>query len=650
MVWLKRIGIVLGVFLVMLVSAYFISRNALLHYVVNQKVKTISEKYDIDISFKDVAFKGCNTVSISNLQIKMDTNDTFFRSSRIDVSVKLLPALLHKIRLSSVMMQEVHISLMKKDSIWNFSRFLHRSRFSNTEVINKNRDFDDIARSITSSFFASVPANLQFKNFSIDVRTDTSRSTIKIGNLKKSGADFFADINCLERGSINFWTISGKVEPRNKMLHIALKEANRSHLRIPVIKSLYNADCLIDSAFLTLTSGSSSGRYMLCIDGRIHNLAVNQPKLTTKEVKVGFGRIFLKTYTGSNFFEVDSSSLMELNRFAIQPYFRYEKDAQKRITFKILPKEFRANDFFASLPSGLFTSFEGMLASGTMRYQLNFYADMAKPDELIFDSRLESKDIRIIKYGTENFSRINGPFMHQVYDKGRYIKSIWIGSQNPDFTPIAEVPQTLIYSIFTAEDPDFYTNSGFNKEAFRKAIITNIKDGRFARGGSTLTMQLVKNVFLTNKKTVTRKAEEALIVWLLDREKIVSKSRLLEIYLNIAEWGPGIYGIKQASAFYFNKRPSALNLSECIYLTSLIPHPKAFRYSFDKTGKLRPFMASYYHLISGLLLSRGHITALDTVGLRPDVHLTGPARMFFAKADSTASDSIMVSSEDEDEL
>ena len=121
-------------------------------------------------------------------------------------------------------------------------------------------------------------------------------------------------------------------------------------------------------------------------------------------------------------------------------------------------------------------------------------------------------------------------------------------------------------------------------------LSTNIKEKRFARGGSTISMQLVKNVFLTRNKTLARKIEEAIIVWLIENENLVSKQRMYEVYLNIIEWGPGIYGINQASHFYFNKRPPDLNLQESVYLASIVPHPKWYKYTFESNGVMRPFL------------------------------------------------------------
>ena len=151
-------------------------------------------------------------------------------------------------------------------------------------------------------------------------------------------------------------------------------------------------------------------------------------------------------------------------------------------------------------------------------------------------------------------------------------------------------------------------------DAIRESIATDIKERSFARGGSTITMQLVKNVFLSRNKTIARKLEEILITWLIENQQIASKDRMFEVYLNIIEWGPMVYGANEASRFYFNKDVSRLTYSESIFLASIVPKPKWFRYSFDPDGHLRPELADYYRLVSEKMLRQ---RLGDTAGCRP---------------------------------
>jgi len=139
-------------------------------------------------------------------------------------------------------------------------------------------------------------------------------------------------------------------------------------------------------------------------------------------------------------------------------------------------------------------------------------------------------------------------------------------------------------------------------------------------------MQLVKNVFLESRKTVARKAQEALITWVIESNRLVPKERLLEVYLNIIEWGPGVYGITEASHFYFAKSPDALTLAESIFLASLVPHPRYYRYSVDAAGCMRPFLIPFFKVVSGYMLRREQISQDEYDRLVPDIELTGPAR------------------------
>jgi membrane peptidoglycan carboxypeptidase len=115
---------------------------------------------------------------------------------------------------------------------------------------------------------------------------------------------------------------------------------------------------------------------------------------------------------------------------------------------------------------------------------------------------------------------------------------------------------------------------------------------------------------------------------------------MFEVYLNIIEWGPLIYGANEAARFYFNKDAAKLNLAESIYLASIIPRPKWFRYSFNETGHLRESQAGFYRLLSEKMLNKSLITQKEYDKLVPDVELKGPAKLMLKKADPIPADSI----------
>ena len=154
----------------------------------------------------------------------------------------------------------------------------------------------------------------------------------------------------------------------------------------------------------------------------------------------------------------------------------------------------------------------------------------------------------------------------------------------------------------------------------------DIRESAFHAFHPVFFEQFWSNVFLNRKKNIGRKAEEALIVWLIESNRLTSKERMFEVYMNIIELGPNVYGIGEASRFYFNKRPIQLNLEESIFLASLLPHPKWFRYSFDQSGQLKPYLADYYRVMSNFMLRKNLITQEEHDKLLPQVTITGPAK------------------------
>ncbi|MDO8520010.1 MAG: monofunctional biosynthetic peptidoglycan transglycosylase [Deltaproteobacteria bacterium] len=129
-------------------------------------------------------------------------------------------------------------------------------------------------------------------------------------------------------------------------------------------------------------------------------------------------------------------------------------------------------------------------------------------------------------------------------------------------------------AVIVAEDSSFFGHEGFDWEAIKKAMRTNMRRMSFSRGGSTITQQLVKNLYLTPSKNPFRKIREWVVTYQM--EQTLSKRRIFEIYLNVIEWGNGIYGAEAASEHYFSKSASKLNASEAAYLSAIIPNPKLY--------------------------------------------------------------------------
>lgn len=155
--------------------------------------------------------------------------------------------------------------------------------------------------------------------------------------------------------------------------------------------------------------------------------------------------------------------------------------------------------------------------------------------------------------------RVQASAAHRPYKK-RY-----------EFVPLASISLNLQHAVVAAEDGRFRQHHGFDWVEMEKVLEDDIKRGRVGRGGSTITQQLVKNLFLTTERSFIRKGAEFAVVPMV--EALLSKDRILELYLNVIEWGPGIYGAQAASEYYYHLPASGVNREQAARLAAIIPAP-----------------------------------------------------------------------------
>ena len=139
------------------------------------------------------------------------------------------------------------------------------------------------------------------------------------------------------------------------------------------------------------------------------------------------------------------------------------------------------------------------------------------------------------------------------------------------WVPLSQVPKDVVNAVIVAEDGLFWSHSGFDWFEFKESMERNLTEGRAVRGASTITQQLVKNLYLSPSKNPLRKMREWVLTWWMEQN--LTKSRILEIYLNVIEWGRGIYGIGAAAQWYFGKPVNELTREEGIRLAAVIPNP-----------------------------------------------------------------------------
>jgi monofunctional biosynthetic peptidoglycan transglycosylase len=162
----------------------------------------------------------------------------------------------------------------------------------------------------------------------------------------------------------------------------------------------------------------------------------------------------------------------------------------------------------------------------------------------------------------------------EVLDRNGMVLAHYYDRKFRIWAPIASIPDSVIEAVVTAEDDTFFGHQGINYKAVWEALRHDVQKKRFARGGSTITQQMIKNVLLSKEKTLTRKLREFVLA--RKAEEVLTKRHILEIYLNEVEWGENIYGIEASSRFYFDKHASELTNAEAALLAGMLPNPRYY--------------------------------------------------------------------------
>jgi hypothetical protein len=283
----------------------------------------------------------------------------------------------------------------------------------------------------------------------------------------------------------------------------------------------------------------------------------------------------------------------------------------------------------SSIPAALLGPLLDVGVRGSWDHRLTLDLDLARPDSVRFDAdviphglSIDPGRTRLMLLGLEQ------PFVAQIHlPRGRdTARELTVA--NPFYRPLFAMSPVLVAAVVTNEDGSFFRHRGFNLEAVREAITENVEAGAFRRGAGTITMQLARNLFLGHQRTLARKFHEVVLAWLLENETGLSKERLLEIYLNIIEWGPGVHGAGEAARYYFERDPLNLTVDEALFLATVVPAPLRWKRRFDATGQLRPWARAQMHFIGRAMIRKGWLAPEDlppSDSLRVD--LRGIARL-----------------------
>lgn len=274
--------------------------------------------------------------------------------------------------------------------------------------------------------------------------------------------------------------------------------------------------------------------------------------------------------------------------------------SQPVLSMKTQIERMSAQNIIESLPPEFIQNLEGMRLEGRFSAQFSLYLDTKDLSSLKLDIQPDLSELKIIDLGRNvRLGLLKETFYHRMQDSnGKVIKRV-IGPASKDWVGLESIPRHLIDALTTSEDSGFFYHKGFSMGGIKRSLLINLEKGGFVQGGSTLSQQLVKNLFLSREKTISRKLQEIIITWQL--EKSFQKEKILELYLNVIEWGPEIFGLREASMHYFGKKPDELNLLESAFLVTIIPNPVAFHRRIEKLGVTSDLKARINFLLKAML-------------------------------------------------
>ncbi len=341
------------------------------------------------------------------------------------------------------------------------------------------------------------------------------------------------------------------------------------------------------------------------VDAKLHDLSLEQRALSSEPVRGAELRL-----KGDVEFETDGSALtvergeLGIGRVGVAFSGSLRRPGAGwvlRGRVEVPPTSCQAA--LDALPAGLTPMIAGTRMDGAFSVTTAVDFDSSRPEAADVHFAL-GNGCKVTKVPEEiDVKRFKGRFRRRVYGPDGTRVEVEMGPGTEGWVPYGAISPFMTAAVLTTEDGGFRHHRGFDAGAIRNSIRDNLREGRFLRGASTITMQTVKNLYLEREKTLGRKIQEAVLTVYL--EQALEKEGILELYFNCIEFGPMIYGLGPAAGHYFHSSPRALSLGQALYLSSILPSPKVSHFGPD--GRVKAGWMSYLRKLMQIMVKRNLI-------------------------------------------
>jgi hypothetical protein len=624
-----KIGILaLGGAILLQGALFFSLRNVVLNTVLDKKIGSYVRRNEGDVfRIGSARFSGLERIVFTDIRLQSASGSIDLSLGACSIKVSFWNMILGRLRLKHLELNDVELSL-RQGRRPQPEPDRRVGKMPAVRLPESEPAYAARTAALLQLFFNRVPGTLAINRLTFHSDLDQIQQTFHVPQLVIDGPAFATTVEIDDLTKKRAYYLTGNVDRGKKQLLIHLLPLRRGEASaLPFIDRQWGLRVSFDSLTVGLKSGGSR-HGVLRLDGSlaVGGLSIRHPRIATEDVNLENASLDYVLNIGADYFELDDATRGRFNKLSFHPYLKFKTWPTRQLMLKLGKTGFKADDLFSSLPTGLFSRLAGIKTSGGLTYELNFFIDFSRPELLSLQSDLEKSNFKIERFGLVNFTACADPFLFTAYEKNRAVRSFMVGPENPDFRSLDQLPPFLKSAVLISEDGAFFGHHGFLLGPIKESIAANIREKRFVRGASTISMQLIKNLYLKKDKTIVRKLEEVLITWLIEEKRLLTKERMYEIYLNIIEWGPLVYGAAEAARYYFDKDVSKLTLAEAMFMASIIPRPKKFMYSFDQDQHLRPWLQAYYGDVSYKMLKREMISQQDYDALLPDIRLKGPAR------------------------
>jgi hypothetical protein len=367
--------------------------------------------------------------------------------------------------------------------------------------------------------------------------------------------------------------------------------------------------------------------HLLSLDGRgkLRKLSVASPRLAREPLEdvelawqakadISLDGARIQVHAG----EVD---LGEIRVLFAGSYDRNGDDHKVAMTYEV--PLVGCQQAFESLPKAMVPKLAGMRFAGSVAMKGHARFDTAKLASTYDVDWHGAYSCRIVGVPEAlRADRFRSPFKKLVYTPDGKEQTMEFGPGTAGWTPYESISRFMDGAVLTCEDGRFYRHNGFDQEAIVNSLEENIRQRRFVRGASTISMQLARNLYLRRDRRISRKLQEAILTAYLEQE--FTKREMMELYLNVIEFGPMVYGVGPAAKHYFNTTAGGLSLGQSMYLASILPQPQ--KHYFGAGGAVTASWMKYLHRLMKILHKIRRISDEELeVGLRETVVFGSPS-------------------------